>query len=91
MGSKESDPGERTSTAEEFHQDRRQDQRQNLESQPGQTRIWRHQCYGSGEGNRDSEVSASGTGGACKWVDGKRDLGGVGGAEERKAGKTNDG
>ena len=33
--SKESDPGERTSTAEEFHQDRRQDQRQNFKGRQG--------------------------------------------------------
>lgn len=84
MGSKESDPGERTSTAEEFHQDRRQDQCQNLKGQPGQTRIWRHQRYGSGERNRDSEVSASGVGGACKWLNGKCDMGGAGSAEEGK-------
>ena len=84
MGSKESDPGERTSTAEEFHQDRRQDQRQNFKGQPRQTCIGSHQRHGSGERNRDSKVSASGVGGACKWLNGKCDMGGVGGAEERK-------
>ena len=43
-----------------------------------------HQRHGGGERNRDSKVSASGVGGACKWLNGKCDMGGAGGAEERE-------